>query len=173
MREVHAGDVIARPRMAVTVGHAAHVQPHLECLAFRLDSDEGSVCYSGDSGLCDEIVELARGCDVLIQMNHHFSGHRAVGRATARRAATTGTTPASRAEAGVKTLVLTHLLAQIDRPGVREQIVHEIRQEFDGRVIWGEDLMTIHITRLKRGRNARRTSLPRPGDLGAASPRRT
>ena len=34
----------------VTVGHASHVQPHLECLAFRLDSDEGSVCYSGDSG---------------------------------------------------------------------------------------------------------------------------
>ena len=39
-----------------------------------LDADEGSVCYSGDSGLCEEIVELARGCDVLIQMNHHYSG---------------------------------------------------------------------------------------------------
>ena len=49
-------------------------------------------------------------------------------------------------KAGVKTLVLTHLLAQIDRPGVREQIVHEIRQEFDGTVIWGEDLMTFTIT---------------------------
>jgi hypothetical protein len=40
---------------------------------------------------------------------------------------------------------LTHLLAQIDRPGVREQIVHEIRDVFDGRVIWGEDLMTIAL----------------------------
>ena len=75
-----------------------------------------------------------------------FLGHRAVGRAIARPAATTATTPSSREEAGVKTLVLTHLLAQIDRPGVREQIVHEIRQEFDGTVIWGEDLMTFTIT---------------------------
>src|SRR5687767_8445963 len=51
--EVHAGEVIEGRRWKVTVGHAAHVEPYLECLAFRLDSDEGSVCYSGDSGLCE------------------------------------------------------------------------------------------------------------------------
>ena len=45
----------------------------------------------------------------------------------------------------MKTLVLTHVLAQIDQPGVREQIVHEIREVFDGRVIWGEDLMQITL----------------------------
>jgi hypothetical protein len=47
--------------------------------------------------------------------------------------------------AGVRTLVLTHLLAQIDRPGVRERIVHEIQQTFAGRVIWGEDLMRLTV----------------------------
>ena len=52
-------------------------------------------------------------------------------------------------KAGVKTLVLTHLLAQIDQPGVREQIVHEIRQTFDGRVIWGEDLMQVTLAQGK------------------------
>ena len=45
----------------------------------------------------------------------------------------------------MKTLVLTHLLAQIDQPGVREQIVHEIQQEFEGQVIWGEDLMQLTL----------------------------
>lgn len=45
--------------------------------------------------------------------------------------------------AGVKTLVLTHLLAQIDLPSVREEIVHEIRTVFDGKVIWGADLMRL------------------------------
>jgi hypothetical protein len=45
----------------------------------------------------------------------------------------------------VKTLVLTHLLAQIDKPGIRERIVHEIQQEYDGRVIWGEDRMRIGV----------------------------
>jgi ribonuclease BN (tRNA processing enzyme) len=43
----------------------------------------------------------------------------------------------------VKTLVLTHLLGQIDRPSVREQIVHEIQDVFEGKVIWGEDLMRL------------------------------
>ena len=105
---------------------------------------EGAICYTGDSGSSDAIVELARGCDVLIHMNHYFSG--------------TEPTPAYRAacgnhrdnaeiarRAGVKTLVLTHLLAQIDVPGVREQIVHEIQQVFSGRVIWGEDLMRLNL----------------------------
>lgn len=54
--------------------------------------------------------------------------------------------------AGVKTLALTHVLAQIDQPDVREQIIHEIRQEFDGDVIWGEDLMQLDIGRLGKER---------------------
>ena len=58
----------------ITVGHAQHVQPYLECLAFRIDTKEGSICYTGDSGPSDSIVELAKGCDVLIHMNHYFSG---------------------------------------------------------------------------------------------------
>jgi ribonuclease BN (tRNA processing enzyme) len=144
VREVRPGDVIDGGGWRVTVGHAAHVQPYLECLAFRLDSDDGSVCYSGDSGPCEELVSLARNCDVLIHMNHYFSGtepspeYRAAcgnhrdNAALARRAA-------------VKTIVLTHVLAEIDTPGLREQIVHEIKSEFDGAVIWGEDLMRLSL----------------------------
>ena len=145
VREVKPGDVVEGNGWKVTVGRAAHVQPYLECLAYRLDAPDGSVCYTGDSGASDEIVALAKGCDVLIHMNHYFSG--------------TAPSPAYRAacgnhrdnavtakKAGVKTLVLTHLLAQIDQPRVREQIVQEIRQEFDGKVVWGEDLMQLTFT---------------------------
>jgi ribonuclease Z len=45
----------------------------------------------------------------------------------------------------VGTLVLTHMLEQIDRPGIREAIVHETRKLYDGNVIWGEDLMEIPV----------------------------
>jgi ribonuclease BN (tRNA processing enzyme) len=146
VREVHAGDVVEGNGWKVTVGHAAHVQPQLECLAFRLDGPEGSVCYSGDSGACEELVELARGCDLLIHMNHHFSGTEPT--ASYRRACGNHRDNAAiAARAGVKTLVLTHLLPQIDRPGVREQIVHEIQQEFQGTVIWGEDLLQLTVGR--------------------------
>ena len=144
VREVHAGDVIRGRSWTVTVGHAAHVQPQLECLAFRLDSEEGSICYSGDSGLCDELVELARGCDVLIQMNHHYSGTEPS--AAYRAACGNHEDNAVMAQrAGVKTLVLTHLLPQLDRAGVREEILDKINQIFDGHVIWGEDLAQIEV----------------------------
>ena len=142
--EVSAGSVVRGPGWTVTVGHAAHVQPQLQCLTFRIDSDEGSVCYSGDSGACPEIVELARGCDALIHMNHHFSGTEPS--AAYRAACGNHEDNALTAQrAGVKTLVLTHLSPRLDRPGVREEIVHQIRRVFDGRVIWGEDLMQIEV----------------------------
>jgi ribonuclease Z len=92
----------------------------------------------------DAIVELAKGADILIHMNHYFSG--------------TEPSPAYRMacgnhrdnaviakRAGVKTLVLTHLLGQIDQPSVREQIVHEIQNVFEGEVIWGGDLMRLTL----------------------------
>jgi ribonuclease BN (tRNA processing enzyme) len=144
VKEIHAGEVIEGRDWKVTAGHASHVQPYLECLAFRLDCADGSVCYSGDSGANEEMVKLARGCDMLIHMNHCASGtapsaayrdavgHHRANAITAKRA-------------GVKTLVLTHMLAQIDQPRIREQIVHEIQQEFPGKVIWGEDLMKLTL----------------------------
>jgi ribonuclease BN (tRNA processing enzyme) len=144
VREIKPGDVIEGNKWKVTVGRATHVQPFLECLALRLDGEDGSVCYTGDSGASDEIVALAKGCDMLIHMNHYFSG--------------TAPSPAYRAacgnhrdnaetakRAGVKTLVLTHLLSQIDQPRIREQIVHEIQQVFEGKVVWGEDLMQLTL----------------------------
>jgi ribonuclease BN (tRNA processing enzyme) len=146
VRELRAGDVIQGRGWAVTAGHAAHVQPQLECFAYRLDTADGSVCYSGDSGRSEAIVELARGCDVLIHMNHHFSGTEPT---PAYRDACGNHVDNARTAraAGVKTLVLTHLLAQIDRPAIREQIVHEIKSVFDGQVIWGEDLMVLTVQR--------------------------
>ena len=144
VREIHAGDVVQGNGWKVTAGHARHVQPYLECLALRLDAPDGSVCYSGDSGASDEVIALAKGCDMLIHMNHMFSGtapspayrdavgHHKQNAVTASRA-------------GVKTLVLTHALAQIDQPRIREQIAHEIQEEFSGKVIWGEDLMQLTL----------------------------
>lgn len=145
VKEAQAGDVIESPGWKVTVGKASHVQPLLECLAFRLDSDEGSMCYSGDSGgVCEELIELARGCDVAILMNHYLSGTEPT--ASYRAACGNHRDNAVIARrAGVKTLVLTHVLARIDQPDIREQIIREIKQEFDGDVIWGEDLMRLML----------------------------
>ena len=143
--EIHAGSIVDGNGWKITVGHAQHAQPYLECLALRLDAPEGALCYSGDTGLSDSIVALAKGCDMLILMNHFFSGTEA---SAAYRAATGNHRDSAviAKRAGVKVLVLTHLLDQIDQPSVREQIVHEIRQVYDGKVIWGEDLMRLGLS---------------------------
>jgi ribonuclease BN (tRNA processing enzyme) len=143
--EVHAGSVVEGNGWKVTVGHAQHAQPYLECLALRLDTPEGALCYSGDCGLSDGIIGLAKDCDMLILMNHFFSGTEP---SAAYRAATGNHRDNAliAKRAGVKVLVLTHLLDQIDQPAVREQIVHEIRLVFDGKVVWGEDLMRLGLS---------------------------
>lgn len=39
----------------------------------------------------------------------------------------------------------THMIAQIDQPRIREQIVHEIQDVCKRNVIWGEDLMQLTL----------------------------
>ena len=145
VREIGPGDAVEGRDWRVTVGEGWHFQPYLHCLAFRIESDAGSICYSGDSGgVCPGVVALARGADLLIHMNHFFSGtepsaeyRRACGNHldTARVAA----------EAGVGALVLTHITAQIDRPAIRARILREMAAVFDGDIIWGEDLMELQV----------------------------
>lgn len=145
VREVAPGDVIGGDGWQVTVGEAQHVQPYLECYAYRIDTDQGSLCYSGDSGgVAESVIELARGCDVLLHMNH-FWPDTAPTEEYRRVCGNHIDNAIIASRAGVDTLVLTHILEQIDQPGIRERIIHEIRTVFDGDVIWGEDLMRLGL----------------------------
>ena len=75
LREVGPGDTIEGNGWAARVAESSHVQPYLMCLGYRFDAEGQSVCFGGDSGgVCPTIVELARGCDVLIHMCHYFTG---------------------------------------------------------------------------------------------------
>jgi ribonuclease Z len=157
--EIHAGSVVEGNGWKITAAHAQHAQPYLECLALRLDSSEGAICYSGDSGgVANSLVQLAKGCDLFIAMNHFFSGSEPT---PAFRAATGNHRDNAEIarRAGVKTMVLTHLTDQIDQPTIREQIVHEIRQIFDGKLVWGEDLMKLHMSGPTVGTIERKTGV--------------
>jgi len=150
--EVKPGDVIEGKGWRMTFGAASHVQPYLECHGLRLDTAEGSICYSGDSGgVAPGIVELAKDVDVLVHMNHYKSGTEP----TEIYRLVCGN-PIDTAEvakrAGAKLLVLTHMLEQIDQPGVREDILKQMSRIYDGPIIWGEDLMQIPIKGPKLGK---------------------
>jgi len=145
VQEVKPGDVVKGNGWTVRVGEASHVQPYLECYGYRIETPDISVCYSGDSGgVCPEMIELARGCDVLIHMCHYYTGTEPTH--VYRNVCGNHIDTAEVAKrAGVGTLVLTHMLEQIDQPGMREKIVREIGEIYQGNVIWGEDLMELPL----------------------------
>ena len=60
---VHSGrdwEVVSAP--------AEHVQPFLDSLAYRVNSSEGSVVFTGDTQPCRSVIDLARGADMLLCM---------------------------------------------------------------------------------------------------------
>jgi hypothetical protein len=48
-------------------------------------------------------------------------------------------------DAGVKTLVASHVTARVSRDDVRQRVIAEMAEIYKGILIWGEDLMEIVI----------------------------
>jgi len=144
VREIESGDVIETDHWRVRVVEVPHAQPYLTCLAYRLDTEAGSVVYSGDSGPSEALEQLAKGCDVLIHMCSYISGS-VDNRAT--RIGTSGHLDAARtaAAAGARQLVASHIYDQFDRPGVREKVIAEMSRVYDGVIVIGEDLMELSV----------------------------
>ena len=146
------GLVLDDGRVRVTAAHVAH-PPIEDAFAYRFDVARWSVVVSGDTAPSENLVRLARGADVLVHevlladapevarwlekpphhplVQHVLRSHtsfRDVGR-IAR-------------DSGVKTLVLSHFVPG-DAPVDKEAVLAEIRKSFQGKVIFGEDLMVL------------------------------
>ena len=144
VHEIASTEVVKGGNWAVTTTSAIHAQPQLQCYAYRLDCDEGSFVYSGDSGPSRRIAELARGCDVLVHMCAYETGTE-LSDVHARTCCGHRELAAIAAEAGVKTLVLSHFNTKMTRPDNRARILEEMAAVYPGRIIWGEDLMTLTV----------------------------
>lgn len=143
--EVVVGDVICGSGWSVKVGPTRHVQPTLNCIAYRIETALATVVYSGDNGgVYDPFIRFASGADVLIHMNHFLTGtelnedYRLMTGSHLDNAETAK-------RAGVGTLVLTHLQPDLDRVGVKERMVAEMAGIYDGNIVIGEDLMQIPL----------------------------
>jgi ribonuclease BN (tRNA processing enzyme) len=139
-------------RVTVTASLVDH-PPVVPAFGYRFDAADRSIVISGDTARSDRVVALAQGADVLV---HSALYAPAVGRMVARvpnasrlqesiLAHQTSAEDAGRVAqaAGVKTLVLSHLVPP-DDPEVTEQMwLEAARTHFRGRVIMGRDLMEI------------------------------
>jgi ribonuclease BN (tRNA processing enzyme) len=127
---------------AVRVEHAADTR------AYRFEWRGQSLVISGDTTYCPALVELARGADLLVQ-DCQLASDRAYRDPTSRRLwehlRTQHATPEEAGrmarEAGVRTLVLSHLPPAVDVADVAARAA----REFAGRVVVGEDLLTVAV----------------------------
>lgn len=129
---------------SVRAAAVAHFGPHLVCYGYRLDTAEGSFVYSGDTGPCAAMRRLAEDCDVLVHMCHYLSGS-APSKAFAQSVTGHLELAELAAAARVRTLVLSHISEQFDRPGMKERVVTEMSRVFSGHIIFGEDLMEVPL----------------------------
>ncbi|MGI9365758.1 MAG: MBL fold metallo-hydrolase [Rhizobiaceae bacterium] len=141
---LYDGQVIESDHWKVTVREVIHQPGQIEPYAFRLETAEGVLVYSGDTGPCEAIEELAQGADLLIHMCYFISGSfmkpdQQLTSSGHLEAANTA------AKAGVKSLITTHFTPQMDALGVKEKCLAEMREIYDGRIIWGEDLLEIPL----------------------------
>ena len=145
VEEVIHGSELDKGAWSVRVAEVVHVQPHLTCLAYRVEAPGTSIVFGGDTAPTEALVELARGANILIHMCHFLNGVVTDPRMTGF---CSGHLDAARSakEAGVDTLVLVHLTEQMEGPGVRERIVAEASREFSGDIVYGEDLLQVPTT---------------------------
>jgi ribonuclease BN (tRNA processing enzyme) len=108
--------------------------PH--SLAYRVRDREGkSVVYSGDTGYCQEVVDLAKGADLLILESSFPDGQACEGHLTPSLAGRMA------ALAGVGRLVLVHFYPEC----LATNVAAQCRRTYDGELILGEDLLMLRV----------------------------
>jgi len=127
--------------------------PIKQAYAYRFDGRDRSVVISGDTTYAPELAEFAKGADVLVHEVMYLPAVEALTRRlpNARRLRehllASHTLPADvgriAAQAGVKTLVLTHFVPG-DDPSISDaEWAKDVRSYFKGRIIVGKDLLEI------------------------------
>ncbi len=108
--------------------------PH--SLAYRVEPPEGkSVVYSGDTGFCDQVVDLAQGADLLVLESSFPDGEEAEGHLTPSQAGQIA------GMANVRKLVLTHFYPECLETDIEKQC----RKTYQGELILGSDLLQITV----------------------------
>ncbi len=144
---IHANDV-APGRVAngehweITAARVEHVQPYLDSLAYRVDSDEGSIVFSGDTRPCASLTKLATGADLLVMECIRLEDEM-IGKPTADTETGTRGSARTALEAGVKKMVLTHQNPGLDDPVAKMEAIGEVKSIFKGPTVWGEELLEV------------------------------
>ena len=153
VHELSQGGPVMQDENVKVTAAIVHHPPVVPAFAYRFDAVDRSIVISGDTTPSDNLIKLAQGADVLVHDALYVPGvDRLVARvpnaATLKQSIMSHHTTAENAgrvaqEAGVKMLVLSHLIPA-DDPAVTDQMwIDAARVHFRGPVIVGKDLLEI------------------------------
>ena len=143
----HDGIVMKDDRVIVTCAEVPHpLVPH--AFAYRFDCVDRSIVISGDTTPSDAIVRLATGADVLVHEALYVPKAPGEPGSALRTHVMESHSPVEEvgrvaAAAGVKTLVLSHLVPGETDAVSDKQWLSGARAHFSGRIIVGHDLMEL------------------------------
>ena len=148
--ELQDGDVIRDGALSITAIAVRH-QPVTAAFGYVFDDGRHRVAFSGDTAYCPELIAAAKGADALV---HECFIHRAMLALTGVRGPETIQNVAAyhtlstevgkvAREAQAKCLILNHFVPVVFD---RAKLLDEVRADFAGPVLIGEDLMRFDST---------------------------
>ncbi|NQU58690.1 MAG: MBL fold metallo-hydrolase [Rhodospirillales bacterium] len=150
VNEIAGGDTLHFGDMRVRVVAVNHL-PVRHAFGFIFEHAAARLAISGDTTYCPALIEAAQGVDMLLHevLIHRelpiLKGKRSAETVDAMRAYHTVSDQVGKVAAQCRagTLVLTHFVP----PKFDEQsLLEEVRRDFDGPVIIGEDLMRLSVS---------------------------
>ena len=143
-KDVGPGTVYSGSDWEVTAAPAVHAQPYLDSLAYRLDSAEGSIVFTGDTEPCQPVVDLARDADVMLCMCWDSQEAMEQNQEVRGVCGTAGAAKMAQ-EAGVKKLVLVHVGPNLAEHGTKEKGIGDVKSAYEGELVFSDELMTIDV----------------------------
>jgi len=115
----------------------ANVNHNPESIAYKITNliDSKSIVYSGDTDYCDNLIFLAKNCDLLICESSFPDNHKVNGHLTPGLAGEIAEKSFS------KKLILTHLYPECEKTDILE----ECKKKYNGDVVVAKDLICISL----------------------------
>lgn len=143
VREIEPGDDVNGDGWSISTGNVHHFPNELNSISYRVDTPQGSIALTGDTGMIPPVADLVKGADVWVA---HCRGPSDIdAEVIGPLVAGTKEVGLVAREAGVKWLILSHQAGYFDEPSNKTRGLAEIRENYDGAVVYGRDEMTLDL----------------------------
>jgi ribonuclease BN (tRNA processing enzyme) len=134
--ELNENHVIPEGNLTVIAGPTLH--GNYDTRGFRVEHGEKILTYSSDTAPCRDIIDLAKGTDVLVHECNWLDGPHPEG---------VHTSPSELAkiaeEINPSKIVLTHISPEVDAN--KDKVIEIVSRRTNAEVLLGEDLMVLDL----------------------------